>query len=102
MAIERIKLISTSESGKDVIGQPIETETFTEPLADISGVTQSEFVAAGQRGLEPEGKFTIWSHEYNGEKMLEYNGMRFAIYRTYPVNGRIELYAGWRIGCYSY
>jgi SPP1 family predicted phage head-tail adaptor len=100
--VERIKLITINESGKDAIGQPIETETISEPLADITGVTQTEFFSAGQRGLQPEAKFTVWAHEYNGEKLLEYNGSRYAIYRTYPVNGRIELYAGWRIGTYTF
>ena len=99
--VKRIKLISTSETGKDAIGQPIESEVYTEPLADISGITQTEFAAAGQRGFQPEAKFTVWAHEYSGEKIIEVDGKRYSIYRTYPVNGRIELYAGWRVGIYT-
>lgn len=94
----KVKLIKITSDGVDSIGQPVEEETYTEPIADEGPVTQSEFTAAGQRGFEPEGKYTVWSSEYHGEKLIEVNGVRYTIYRTYPVNGRVELYAGYRIG----
>jgi SPP1 family predicted phage head-tail adaptor len=98
MGMIRVKLIQLSTDQYDSIGQPIETETYTEPLADEGPITQSEFLAAGQRGFEAQGKYTVWESEFHGEEILEKNGERYHIYRTYPVNGRRELYVGWRIG----
>ena len=98
MAVERIKLVAPNTT-QDEIGQIIEGEpTYTEVLADISGVTRSEFFSAGQTGLTPELRFTVWTGEYSGEQIVEYDGDRYIVYRTYPTKGKTELYTGRRIG----
>lgn len=96
--VERIKLVKPNVI-QDELGQIIEGEpTYTELFADVSGITRSEFAAAGQIGLSPDAKFTVWAGEYSGEEIVEYNGDRYIVYRTFPINGRIELYTGRRIG----
>lgn len=62
-------------------------------FCQVDSVTRSEFFEAGRNGLNPEYKFTMFAGDYNGEKVVEYNGETYAVYRTYY--GRtdtVELY----------
>ena len=64
-------------------------------LARMDDVTRAEFFAAGQNGMRAEFKFVVFPVEYEGERLCEWNGQRYAIYRTYHVPGTddLELYA---------
>lgn len=69
--------------------------TETEVFAKVGSINRTEFFAAGQQGLKPELLFTVFAAEYTGQLACEYNGVRYAIYRTYLVPGTdyMELYA---------
>lgn len=69
-------------------------------FAEIISAQQSEFFQANSVGLSAEGTALVWAFEYHGEKILEYDGKRYAIYRTYIVPGskKIELHFGQQIG----
>lgn len=87
------------EYEKDAIGQEISKETKRGVFCEISSISQSEFRTAGQSGIKPECKVVIWEAEYNNEQIIEINGKRFTVYRTYSRDdGKIELYAETRIG----
>ena len=59
----------------------------------VDSVTASEFFDGGRNGLNPEFRFTMFGGDYQGEKVVEYNGDRFSVYRTYKAkNDNIELY----------
>lgn len=116
-----ITLISKT-SQKDAYGRTVPTETTRDVFAQIDSVSRAEFFAAGQNGLNPEYRFTVFSGEYNGEREADYNGVRYSIYRTYQPsayvrhdnakthegsisrntnsgnNDRIELYASRKVG----
>ena len=48
---------------------------------------------AGRNGLNPQFRFTMFSHDYNGEKIIKYNDRQYTIYRTYFRKvDEIELY----------
>lgn len=65
----------------------------------VDSVSGSEFFAAGQNGIHPEYRFTVWADEYSGEKEVAYNGKEYRVYRTYRVTeDLIELYAEERTG----
>lgn len=97
--VGKISLISILNTSADSIGQVVITEQSTDVYADITSISQSEFMQAGQIGLKPDLRFDIWETEYNGETILEYNSIRYSIYRTYmKTNGRIELYTEKRVG----
>ena len=50
-------------------------------------------------GIKPEFIVKVWEREYNGETLLEYEGKRYVIYRTYLVSdGRTELYCQKDVG----
>lgn len=94
----RIKLISETFS-TDSIGQKIATETETSVFASVEDVSASEFVNAGQLGLKPAVKFTVFSPEYSGQRIVEYDSNRYGIYRTYRARGeRTELYCERMVG----
>lgn len=99
--VKKVTLIGINSSSIDPIGQPITSYTRYDCLADEGPITQTEFFSAGQNGITPDGKYTVWASEYHGERLIEVGNERYTIYRTYPVNGKVELYAGWRVGTYT-
>lgn len=69
------------------------SETKTDVFCQVSSVTRAEFFDAGRNGLNPEYVFTMFFGDYNGERIVEYNGKRYAVYRTYHARTDIiELY----------
>lgn len=89
---ETIKLIK-SEYILDENGIRRPQETEREVFAAVRSVTSSEFFEGGRNGLNPEFRFTVFFGDYEGERVCEYKGMRYAIYRTYHErNDNLELY----------
>lgn len=82
----------------DDIGQEIKTETVTQVFADVRSVTQAEFYRAGDLDLKPSLSFTIFFADYDNEKIVEYQNVRYSVYRTYRSNDNLELYVERRIG----
>lgn len=75
-----------------------ETEE-TEVFAEIDSVGQNEFFAAEQAGFRPEFRAKIWREEYDNETILQLDGKKYDIYRTFECpGGKIELYAQHRVG----
>ena len=88
-----IKLIKTTYT-KDAYGVSKASETAREVMAQLDSVTASEFFEGGRNGLNPEYRFRIFLYDYDDEKIIEYNGKRYAVYRTYEArNDRLDLYA---------
>lgn len=88
-----IKLISETYT-QDEIGQYISQETERTVFCDVRSVSRSEWFNAGRDGLQPELMFVMFAPDYQGEKIVEYKGSRYGIYRTYVGrNEQIELYA---------
>ena len=79
----------------DAIGQEIESEEVTRTLlCSLHGITRQEWSMCAQAGLNPQGMALLRdSADYDGEELLEMNGERYKIYRTYlRDDGGIELY----------
>lgn len=97
-----IKLISQTLT-TDELGYPIASETFYEIFAKRRSITQTEFFSAGKNGITPDFSFEVNDAEYHGQRLLEYEGKRYEIYRTYqPNNDTVELYAGYKSGVTDY
>lgn len=73
-------------------------ETSRTVFAEIESISQSEFFAAADADLRPEYRFKVFYADYEGEKICEFEGERYAIYRTYRNSDRVELYAERRAG----
>ena len=59
----------------------------------VNSVSASEFFEGGRSGLNPDYRITMFRYDYDGEKLLEYDGEEYSIYRTYITrNDEIELY----------
>lgn len=82
----------------DDYGGEVITETEKTVYCEVNSITQSEFYAAANTQLEPEYKFTVFFGDYSGEETVKYNGVRYAIYRTYRTGDYMELYAERKIG----
>ena len=97
--VNTITLISITGYTTDSIGQITTTEKKTDVIAEVSSISQSEFMDAGQIGLKPDLRFEVWTSEYNGEENVEMDGTRYSVYRTFKRdNGRTELYTERRSG----
>ena len=69
------------------------TETSRVVFCQCQSVTRNEFFEGGRNGLNPEYEFTFFFGDYNGEKVGEYKGKRYAVYRVYHARTDvIELY----------
>ena len=59
----------------------------------VDSVTRNEFFEGGRNGLNPEFRVMMFRYDYNGEKLLRYDGRTYAVYRTYwNRDDTIELY----------
>lgn len=86
-------ILYSSTSAQDEFGVFHETETSKKVYCQVQSVTQSEFFEGGRNGLNPEYKFTMFFGDYNGERTVGYNGLKYAVYRTFQAkNDNIELY----------
>lgn len=84
---------------KNAYGVEIPTETTREIYCDVKSISQREFYAAGENGFKPELRFDVFAYDYNGENLIEYNGNRYSVYRTYQnSNNVLELYTERKIG----
>lgn len=80
-------------------GVQIATETKRKVYANVTSVTASEFFEGGRNGFKPEYRMRVFSYDYHEESLLEYNGQRYSIYRSYiGRNDILELYVERRTG----
>ena len=55
-----VTLIKAGEATIDELGQYIEQEERTDVMAQVTSVSQSEFMSAGQMGFKPSMEFRVW------------------------------------------
>ena len=90
--VEIMLVFPTMQADKYGIPQQTGEETRT-VMARVKSITASEFFEAGRNGFKPEFRFDMFLYDYDGQKELEYNGVRYTVYRTFM--GRsdtVELY----------
>lgn len=59
---------------------------------DVNSVAQQEWFEGGRNGLNPRYRFRMFKYDYCGEKIIEYQGTQYSVYRTYECNDTIDLY----------
>jgi len=77
-----IKLIAQTYTTDELL-QSVATESERTVFAQVRSTSRREWEAAGQQGLNPELEFTLFGPEYDGEEIVEYDGKRYSVYRTY-------------------
>ena len=91
--IRKLKLIAKTYT-TDSIGQPTVTETIRDVICELRSVSGTEFSQARQNGINPQYMFVLSFFDYKGEQEVEFEGVRYSIYRTYIADDNtIELYA---------
>lgn len=97
---EQITLIKVKEIGFDKYGNVIESEDKTEVLCNKISASRDEFYRASQSGLKVSFIFTINEFEYDGQEIVEYEGDRYFLIRTYEYQDRelLEIVVGEKIG----
>lgn len=88
---EVISLIKQTD-GVDAYGDPAITETAREVFAKLGSIGQKEFYQAHAVGLKPELKFVLTDYlDYEGESLVQYEGQRYRVLRTYRKGQELEL-----------
>lgn len=84
---------------EDEIGNQRPVETRTTILCAVNSAGRSDFYSGAAAGLRPEYVFTIHAYEYGGERIVEYESVRYRVIRTYQTGTEeIELTAERVIG----
>jgi SPP1 family predicted phage head-tail adaptor len=68
---------------EDEIGNQNPVETRTTILCAIDSVGRNEFYSGAAAGLRPELVFVVHTYEYSGERIVEFEGKRYSVIRTY-------------------
>lgn len=68
---------------QDGIGQQISVETKRQVWAHIRSAGGSEFMEGGRIGIRPELVAVTQTVNYQGEKIVEIGGKRYAVFRVY-------------------
>jgi SPP1 family predicted phage head-tail adaptor len=88
---EILKLITVTQT-TDEYGDQVAGETTREVFAKLGNIGQKEFYQAQAVGLQPELKFVLADYlDYEGEALVEYNGQRYRVLRTYRSGQELEL-----------
>lgn len=86
----------------DAMSQMVPTEVRREVFCNKQSVSASEWFDGGRNGLKPVYRVTMFAPDYNGETVVELDGERFGVYRTYMAKGDdIELYLEKKAGVVS-
>ena len=97
-----INLISESHT-QNAYGVYDTAMTKRKVFAKVESVTGREWFEGGRNGLNPQYRFTMFQFDYMGEKIIEYNGVQYFIYRTFAKNNdEVELYTELRKGNESF
>lgn len=87
-----ILVLIRQDYGVDEYGDPVLTETTREVFAAQRSIGQKEFYQAQAVGLQPELKFVLADYlEYENEQLVEHNGQRYRVLRTYRTGQELEL-----------
>ena len=88
---EILTLIRTATT-LDAYGDPVITETRRDVFAEQMSIGLKEFYQAHAVGLQPEIKFKLADYlDYEDESLVEHNGERCRVLRTYRTGQALEL-----------
>ena len=78
---------------RDEIGQEASKETKRDVFCNVSSITRNEWFEAAKSGFQPQLRITMLRYDYQNERIVEFKGVRYAVYRTYESQKElIELY----------
>ncbi len=94
-----VAYLITETYTQDDYGVQRKETTKSKVFVRVSSVSGQEWFEGGRNGLNPQYRFTMFSHDYNDEEIIEYEGKNYTIYRTFNKSiDEIELYTELRKG----
>lgn len=93
-----IELVTTTRQ-QDDYGVWRATDIKRQVFCKVESVSRAEFFEGGRNGLKPEFRMIIFAGDYAGEQTVIYNGVPYAVYRTFlGKNDNLELYVEKKTG----
>lgn len=81
---DKIRLIPVDEGvEKGNITREVQVEQARDVLGRCYSVGEREFYDAAQAGYELAIKVAVWAWDYQGERLLEWEGERYRVARIY-------------------
>lgn len=97
-SLKKVKLIRRSSSA-DSLGDVTFVESSREVYAKVTSSSQREWFEAYRDDIKSVFKLIIYSFEYHDEQIVEMDGKRYSVYRTYEKSrDKIELYLEQKAG----
>lgn len=93
-----ILILISQEITIDDYGNEEATENKTTVFCEVSSISQSEFYASADTELQPEFRFSIFFGDYDNQDIVEYQGKRYSVYRSYRAGDYLELYVERKVG----
>ena len=81
-----LKLITQTRT-QDDFGRWIPATNSREVFVQVDSISRSEFYEAGRNGLNPEYRFRMFSGDYEGEELCEYDTIELYVVRKGGSNG---------------
>lgn len=89
-----LKFVNRTPTGRDARGQVIYTEEIRAALCEVVPISRDEYFRGAEVGINAEFMFKVNPCEYDREKVIEFEGRRYSIYRTYQTSpDELEMYA---------
>lgn len=77
----------------DALGQLVPTESSRDVYCDVTSVSAREWFEGGRNGIAPMYRVNMFAYDYEDEEIVEFEGTRYGVYRTYRgSDDTIELY----------
>ena len=89
---DTVLLLHHPTTTQNSIGEWIQAVEKVQVFAKVQEVSSSEFFNASQIGLAAEKRFLVFSGDYHGEPIVEHEGLRYGVYRTYEHGDQTEVY----------
>ncbi|GIP38310.1 hypothetical protein J31TS4_15900 [Paenibacillus sp. J31TS4] len=71
------------DNTQDELGNHVPALSKTDILCGLKSVGRNEFYSAATAGLRPELIFVIHAYEYDGQRLVEFDDVRYRVVRTY-------------------
>lgn len=91
--MEDVILLVEETTKEDDYGVISTSQNTKQVFCNVSSVSSTEWFEGGRNGLNPKFRFTMFAHDYSDEEIVEYNGKRYSVYRTFLKDAdSIEIY----------
>lgn len=88
---KELTLIKQSVNEDELANQNI-TETRRKVLCSMKSAGRNDFYAGAVHGMKPELIFSMYQFEYENESIVEFQGQKYSVIRTYSTGFKeIEL-----------